>query len=102
MKRKRLFIIIGAILVVVIIIVVNLNQGDSGEKVDVSLVKRGKITSVVTASGPFSPKRYSVADGILSPTLIVISNSHALIDVCSGADAPLLETHKPSMEVRQP
>ncbi len=56
MKKKRLLIIIGAIVVVVIIIVVNLNQGDSGEKVDVSLVKRGNITSVVTASGELKAK----------------------------------------------
>jgi HlyD family secretion protein len=56
MKRKRLLIIIGAIVVVVIIIVLNLNQGDSGEKVEVSLVKRGNITSVVTASGELKAK----------------------------------------------
>ncbi|MDH4210459.1 MAG: efflux RND transporter periplasmic adaptor subunit [candidate division WOR-3 bacterium] len=56
MKRKRLLIIIGAIVVVVIIIVLNLNQGDSGEKVNVSLVKRGNITSVVTASGELKAK----------------------------------------------
>ena len=56
MKRKKLLIIIGAIVVVVIIIVLNLNQGDSGEKVDVSLVKRGNITSAVTASGELKAK----------------------------------------------
>jgi len=56
MKRKRLLIIIGAVVVVVIIIVLNLNQGDSGDKVDVSLVKQGNITSVVTASGELKAK----------------------------------------------
>jgi HlyD family secretion protein len=56
MKRKRLLIIVGAIVVVGIIIVLNLNQGDSGEKVDVSLVKRGNIISFVTASGELKAK----------------------------------------------
>ena len=56
MKKKRLLIIIGAVVVVVIIIVLNLNQGDSGDEVDVSLVKRGNITSVVTASGELKAK----------------------------------------------
>ena len=51
MKKKRLLIIIGAIVVIMFIIILNLSQRDSGEKVEVTLVKRGNITSVVSASG---------------------------------------------------
>jgi len=51
MKKKRLLIIIGAIVVIMLITILNLSQRDSGEKVEVTLVKRGNITSVVSASG---------------------------------------------------
>ncbi len=51
MKKKRLLIIIGAIVVIILIVVLNLSQGDSGEKVEVDLVKVGNVTSVVTSSG---------------------------------------------------
>jgi HlyD family secretion protein len=51
MKKKRLLIIIGAVIVVILIVILNLSQRDSGEKVEVALVKRGEITSVVSASG---------------------------------------------------
>lgn len=56
MKKKRLLIIIGAIVVVAIVIVLNLNQGGSGEEVSVSLVSRGNITSFVSASGELKAK----------------------------------------------
>jgi len=51
MNKKKLFIIIGVIVVVAVVIILNLGQGDSGEKVEVALVKKGKITSRVSASG---------------------------------------------------
>ncbi|UCD19043.1 MAG: efflux RND transporter periplasmic adaptor subunit [candidate division WOR-3 bacterium] len=51
MKKKRLLIIVGAIVVIILIVVLNLSQGDSGEKVEVDLVKVGYVTSVVTSSG---------------------------------------------------
>ena len=51
MNKKTLFIIIGVIVVVAVVIILNLSQGDSGEKVEVALVKKGKITSRVSASG---------------------------------------------------
>ncbi|KPL13836.1 hypothetical protein AMJ74_04535, partial [candidate division WOR_3 bacterium SM1_77] len=56
MKKKRLFIILGAIIVVIVIVVLNLSQRDSGEKVEVALVKRSNITSKVTASGDLRAK----------------------------------------------
>jgi len=56
MKKKRLFIIVGVIAIVVVIVVLNLSQRDSGEKVEVALVKRGNITSKVTASGDLKAK----------------------------------------------
>lgn len=51
MKKKRLLIIIGVVIVVIVIIILNLSQRDSGERVEVALVKRGNITSKVSASG---------------------------------------------------
>lgn len=51
MKKRKLLIIIGAIVVVILIVVLNLSQRDSGEKVEVTLVKIGNVTSVVSASG---------------------------------------------------
>jgi len=56
MKKKRLFIILGAIIVVIVIVVLNLSQRDSGEKVEVALVKKSNITSKVTASGDLRAK----------------------------------------------
>src|SRR3972149_1006556 len=53
-------------------------------------------SSVLTASGPFSPSLYSVADGILSPTLIVMSNSHAQMSIVLDGSRPIPERHKPS------
>ncbi|UCF70585.1 MAG: efflux RND transporter periplasmic adaptor subunit [candidate division WOR-3 bacterium] len=51
MNKKRLLIIVGAVVVIILIVVLNLSQGDSGEKVEVELVKVGNVTSVVTSSG---------------------------------------------------
>ncbi|MGB7053815.1 MAG: efflux RND transporter periplasmic adaptor subunit [bacterium] len=56
MKKKRLLIIIGVIVVVIVIIVLNVSQRDSGEKVEVALVKKGNITSKVSASGELKAK----------------------------------------------
>jgi HlyD family secretion protein len=56
MKKKRLLIIIGVIVVVIVIIVLNLSQRDAGEKVEVALVKKGNITSKVSASGELKAK----------------------------------------------
>ena len=56
MKKKRLLIIIGIAVVVIVIIVLNLSQRDSGEKVEVALVKKGNITSKVSASGELKAK----------------------------------------------
>ncbi|MGD9380374.1 MAG: efflux RND transporter periplasmic adaptor subunit, partial [candidate division WOR-3 bacterium] len=56
MKKKRLLIIIGAVIVVIVIVVLNLSQRDSGEKVEVALVKQGNIISKVSASGELKAK----------------------------------------------
>jgi len=56
MKKKRLLIVIGAVTIVIVIIILNLSQRDSGEKVEVALVKKGNITSVVSASGELKAK----------------------------------------------
>jgi HlyD family secretion protein len=56
MKRKRFLIIIGAVIIVIVIVILNLSQRDSGEKVEVALVKRGNITSKVSASGELEAK----------------------------------------------
>jgi HlyD family secretion protein len=56
MKKKRLLIIIGAVIVLIVIVVLNLSQRDSGEKVEVALVKKGNITSKVSASGELKAK----------------------------------------------
>lgn len=56
MKKKRILIIVGAVILVLVIVVLNLRQGDGGEKVEIVLVKRGNITSIVTASGELRAK----------------------------------------------
>ncbi len=56
MKKKRLLIVISAVIIVIVIIILNLSQRDSGEKVEVALVKKGNITSVVSASGELKAK----------------------------------------------
>jgi HlyD family secretion protein len=56
MKKKRILIIVGAVILVLVIVVLNLSQRDSGEKVEVALVKKGNITSKVTASGELRAK----------------------------------------------
>ncbi len=56
MKKKRILIIIGAVIVLIVIVVLNLSQRDSGEKVEVALVKKGNITSKVSASGELKAK----------------------------------------------
>jgi HlyD family secretion protein len=56
MKKKRILIIVGAVILVLVIVILNLSQGDCGEKVEVALVKKGNITSKVTASGELRAK----------------------------------------------
>ncbi len=56
MKRKRLLLIIGAAVVVVVIVILNLGQRDSGDSVEVALVKKGSIISKVSASGELEAK----------------------------------------------
>ena len=51
MKRKRLLLIIGAVIAVAVIVILNISQRDGGEKVEVALVKKGSIVSRVAASG---------------------------------------------------
>lgn len=51
MKRKKLLIIAGIVVAVAVIVVLNLSQRDSGEKVEVALVRKGSIVSKVSASG---------------------------------------------------
>ena len=55
-KKKKTFIIIGVIVLIAVIILLNLTQKDSGEEVEVSIVKNGNITSRVTASGELRAK----------------------------------------------
>ncbi|KPK63307.1 hypothetical protein AMJ83_07520 [candidate division WOR_3 bacterium SM23_42] len=56
MKKKRLLIIIGVVILVAVIVILNLSQRDAGEEVEVALVKRGNITSKVSASGQLRAK----------------------------------------------
>lgn len=51
MKKKKLLIAAGAIIIIALIFILNISQRDAGEKVDVAVVKRGSVTSIVTASG---------------------------------------------------
>ncbi len=49
--KKRVFVIIGAIVLVVVIVALNLMQQKKGKDVEVEIVKRGDIISKVTSSG---------------------------------------------------
>jgi HlyD family secretion protein len=55
MKKKPL-IIIGVVVVITLTIVLNLTQKETGENVEVTIVKKGNIMSVVTASGELRAK----------------------------------------------
>ena len=54
--KKKLFIIIGVIILVAVIVVLNLLQKQEGKEVEVAIVKRGDIISKVTASGELRAK----------------------------------------------
>jgi len=54
--KKKLFIIIGVIILVAVIVVLNLLQKQEGKEVEVVIVKRGDIISKVTASGELRAK----------------------------------------------
>jgi HlyD family secretion protein len=56
-KKKKIIIILGVIVVVAIVIVVNiLKSGEKVYKVQAEEVKKGDITSLVTANGQMTPK----------------------------------------------
>lgn len=48
---KKIIIIAGVVIIVALIIILNLRQKSTGEKVEVDVVKRGEITSKVSADG---------------------------------------------------
>ena len=54
--KKKVLIIIGAIVLIAIIIVLNLTQKETGKQVEVTIVEKGNIISKVTASGELRAK----------------------------------------------
>ncbi|UCG90926.1 MAG: efflux RND transporter periplasmic adaptor subunit [candidate division WOR-3 bacterium] len=54
--KKKTFIVIGAAILVIVIVVLNVTQKESGKEVEVTIVKKGNITSKVTASGELRAK----------------------------------------------
>lgn len=53
---KKIFIIMGIIVIVLLIVVFNLNQKSGGEKVEIDVVKRGEVVSKVSADGELKAK----------------------------------------------
>ncbi len=57
MTKKKIFIIIGVLIIIVVFVIVNMNKKRGGEiSVQVDKVKRGDITQVVSASGKIQPE----------------------------------------------
>jgi len=57
MTKKKLFIIIGVVLIIAVFVIVNMKKGRGGEiSVQVEKVKLGDITQVVSASGKIQPE----------------------------------------------
>jgi len=57
MKKKKILIVMGAILLVAVIVVANvLKSGEKTYQVQAEKVKRGDITSIVTANGKIVPR----------------------------------------------
>ena len=57
MSRKKLFIVVGVVIIIGAFIVFNLKKGKGGEiSVQVEKVKRGDITQTVSASGKIQPE----------------------------------------------
>lgn len=54
--KKKVLIIIGAIVLIAIIIVLNLTQKETGKQVEVTIAEKGNIISKVTASGELRAK----------------------------------------------
>jgi HlyD family secretion protein len=54
--KKKPFIIIGVIVIIILIVVLNLSHKETGEQVEVAIVEKGDIMSVVTASGELRAK----------------------------------------------
>lgn len=56
-KRKKIFIIIGALIIIAIFVIINLKKGKGGHiEVQVEEVKRGDITQIVSGSGKIRPE----------------------------------------------
>ncbi|MBC8183943.1 efflux RND transporter periplasmic adaptor subunit [candidate division KSB1 bacterium] len=57
MTKKKIFIIIGVVIIIAVFVIVNMKKGRGGEiSVQVEKVKRGDITQVVSASGKIQPE----------------------------------------------
>jgi HlyD family secretion protein len=57
MTKKKLFIIIGVVIIIAVFVIMNMKKGRGGEiSVQVEKVKRGNITQVVSASGKIQPE----------------------------------------------
>lgn len=57
MSKKKLFIVIGVVIVIAVFIIINLKKGRGGEiQVQADKVQRGDITQVVSASGKIQPE----------------------------------------------
>lgn len=54
--KKRILIIIGGIILIAVIVILNLTSKESGKEVEVAIVKKGDIISMVTASGELRAK----------------------------------------------
>ena len=58
MTKKKLFIIIGVVVVIAVFIIMNIKKSRGGEiSVQLEKVKRGDITQVVSASGKIQPEK---------------------------------------------
>lgn len=56
LKKKRLFIILGVVLIIVIFVVLNANRGSSKIKVQTAKVTKGSITAKVSGSAKIQPE----------------------------------------------
>ena len=56
MRKKKILFIIGGIILVAVIVILNLTNKEGGQEVEVAIVKKGNIISMVTASGELRAK----------------------------------------------
>ncbi len=73
MTKKKLFIIIGVVVVIAVFIIINMKKGRGGEiSVQIEKVERGDITQVVSASGKIQPEKQVKISANVSSEIIGI------------------------------